>query len=90
MTMSPSPVVALNRAIAIGQRDGAEAGLRALDHIDGVDRFSRYPFYPAAMGEFELRRGRVDRARDHFARALTLARNASERRYLDKRLSACT
>ena len=87
MTLAPSPVVALNRAIAVGQRDGPEQGLLALTEIDAADRLSRYPFYPAAMGEFELRRGSVDAARAHFTRAIALARNASERRYLERCLS---
>ena len=53
------------------------------------DRLERYPFYPAAMGELELRRGNRDAAREHFAAALALARNATERRFLEKRLQAC-
>ncbi len=89
MAIAPSPVVALNRAIGIGQRDGAEAGLRALRAIEGGDRLDRYPFLPAAMGEMELRRGRRHAARAHFQAALGLARNAAERRFLERRLVDC-
>ena len=89
MTIAPSPVVALNRAIAIAQRDGAERGIEALHAIDDRDRLSRYPFYPAAMGELELRRGNRDAAREHFSAALALARNPTERRFLEKRVRAC-
>src|SRR5206468_1746561 len=53
------------------------------------DRLVRYPFYPAAMGELELRRGNRDAARAHFSAALALARNATERRFLTKRLDTC-
>jgi RNA polymerase sigma factor (sigma-70 family) len=89
MEIAPSPVVALNRAIAIAERDGAEEGLEALDAIDDRERLSSYPFYPAAMGEMELRRGNRHAARKNFEAALGLARNATERRYLEKRLLSC-
>ena len=89
MAVAPSPVVALNRAIAIGQSDGAERGLEALKDIEDRDRLRRYPFYPAAMGEMELRRGRPEAARRHFQAALALARNPPERRFLEKRMRAC-
>jgi RNA polymerase sigma factor (sigma-70 family) len=89
MTIAPSPVVALNRAIAIAQRDGADPGIEALRAIGGRDQLDRYPFYPAAMGELELRRGNPDAARDNFAAALRLARNPTERRFLEKRVRAC-
>jgi RNA polymerase sigma-70 factor (ECF subfamily) len=88
MIIAPSPVVALNRAIAVGERDGPEQGLAALATIADSDRLARYPFYAAAHGELELRRGRRDAARGHFETARRLARNGEERRFLDKRLRA--
>jgi len=89
MAIAPSPVVALNRAIAIGQRDGAARGLDELRGIADRERLSAYPFYPAALGELELRRGDRAAARAHFREALGLARNAAERRFLEKRLQQC-
>jgi RNA polymerase sigma factor (sigma-70 family) len=89
MAIAPSPVVALNRAIAVAQRDGAERGLEALTAIVDQGRLARYPFYPAAMGELELERGKREAARRHFKAALALARNRTERRHLEKRLRAC-
>jgi RNA polymerase sigma-70 factor (ECF subfamily) len=89
MAIAPSPVVALNRAIAIGQRDGAEEGIDELRAIAGRERLSGYLFYPAALGELELRRGNDAAAREHFKAALGLARNATERRFLEKRLESC-
>ncbi len=89
MTIASSPVVALNRAIAIGQRDGAERGIEALHEVEDRERLDKYPFYPAAMGEMELRRGNRGAARAHFATALALARNATEQRFLEKRVRAC-
>jgi RNA polymerase sigma-70 factor (ECF subfamily) len=89
MTIAPSPVVALNRAIAIGQRDGPERGIEELHAIEDRDRLDRYPFYPAAMGELELRRANREAAREHFSAALALARNPTERRFLEKRVRTC-
>ena len=89
MIVAPSPVVALNRAIAIAQRDGAERGIEELHAIADRDRLNSYPFYPAAMGELELRRGNRDAAREHFSAALALARNPMERRSLEKRMRTC-
>jgi RNA polymerase sigma factor (sigma-70 family) len=86
--IAPSPVVALNRAIAVGQRDGADAGLEALAAI-APDRLRTYPFYPAAIAEFELRRGNLESAREHFSAAVGLARNDAERRFLERRVRDC-
>jgi RNA polymerase sigma factor (sigma-70 family) len=90
MDIEPSPVVALNRAIAIGQRDGADRGLEALRAIGDADRLARYPFYPAAIGELEFRRGNLSAAGRHFLSAAALARSGSERRFLEKRARECT
>jgi len=89
MTIRPSPVVALNRAIAVAQRDGPERGLAEIDAIEDRDRLAAYPFYAAALGELELRRGQHAAARAHFQAALALARNPMERRFLDGRVDAC-
>ena len=89
MTIGPSPVVALNRAIAVAQREGPGRGLEEIGAIADRDRLAAYPFYYAALGELELRRGRGETAREHFRAALALARNAVERRFLEQRMDAC-
>jgi RNA polymerase sigma-70 factor (ECF subfamily) len=89
MRVHPSPVVALNRALAIAQCDGAGRGLEELRAIDDRDRLAAYPFYAAALGELELALGRRSVAREHFQAALELARNPAERRYLVRRIAAC-
>lgn len=89
MRIRPSPVVALNRAIAIAERDGPAAGLDAIRAIAECERLATYPFYRAAIGELELRRGRIDPAAASFTAARRLARNDGERRFLDQRLAAC-
>jgi predicted RNA polymerase sigma factor len=90
MSVAPSPVVALNRAIAVGQREGSAAGLAALHAIADAERLRTYPFYPAALGELTLRLGHYALAQAHFGAALALARNDAERRFLQKRLAAAS
>jgi predicted RNA polymerase sigma factor len=87
--INPSPIVALNRAITIAQRDGPQGGLEAIEAIRNPDRLAAYPFFPAALGELELRRGDGERAREHFQAAFAKARNAAERRFFEQRLAAC-
>lgn len=89
MGLRPTPVVALNRAIAVGMAEGPEAGLRALAGIEDRDRLARYPFLPAAVAEFELRAGHADRAASQLRAALLLARNAAEEAVLARKLAAC-
>jgi RNA polymerase sigma-70 factor (ECF subfamily) len=89
MAIEPSPVVALNRAIAIAQKDGPACGLAAIRAIADPDRLAGYPFYFAALGELELRCGGSVAAKAHFQAARGLARNEAERQFLDRRLHAC-
>jgi RNA polymerase sigma factor (sigma-70 family) len=89
MGIRPSPVVALNRAIAVAQKDGPERGLEEIEAIADRERLAAYPFYSATLGELELRRGRREVARGHFGAARKLARNAMERRFLEGRVRVC-
>jgi predicted RNA polymerase sigma factor len=89
MAIRPSPVVALNRAIAIAQLEGSERGLEEIHAIVGSDRLAAYPFYFAALGELELRSGRHQAAHAHFQAALVIARNPMERQFLQRRAAAC-
>lgn len=89
MTQSPSPIVALNRAIAVAQCESAERGLEEIAAIADRKRLAEYPFFFAAQGELELSRGAPDAAKKHFHVALSLARNAMERRYYEQRIAAC-
>jgi len=86
MEIAPSAVVALNRAIAIAQRDGPDQGIEAIERIADRDRLDAYPFFPAALGELERRRGNVGEARHYFEQALGLARSDAERRYIERRI----
>ena len=86
MSIQPSPVVALNRAVALAQRDGPARGLEEISRIEDRERLDRYPFLHTAVGEFELRLGRTRKARHSFEEALKRARNPAERRFLEQRL----
>jgi RNA polymerase sigma factor (sigma-70 family) len=82
--LEPTPVVALNRGLALAERDGPEAGLASLDPL--ADRLDGYHLYHAARGELLRRRGRLDEARIADLRALELTENPAERRLLEERL----
>ncbi len=82
----PSPIVDLNRAVAVAMRDGPEVGLDLVDRIlaDGV--LEDYHLAHATRAEFCRRLGRVDEARESFMRALGLVRQEPERRFLERRI----
>lgn len=88
LVLTPSPVIALQRAIAVGRANGARAGLRALQNLVGNDRLEDDPVLAAAIGELEAQRGDVRAARTAYRRALELAGTAPERRFLEERLAA--
>jgi RNA polymerase sigma-70 factor (ECF subfamily) len=90
MSLRPSPVVALNRAIAIAQKEGPERGIDEMNRIADRERLSGYPFYSAALGELELRRDNRASAREHFRAAFAAARNPMEREFLERRMRACS
>jgi RNA polymerase sigma-70 factor, ECF subfamily len=83
LALSPSPVVELNRAIAIGMRDGPHAGLAILDTL----RLDGYRWLPAAQGDLLLRAGRTAEAAAQFREAISLAPDGPERADLERRLA---
>ncbi len=87
--LAPSPVVALSRAIAIGEHDGPERALVELARLDD-ERLASYPFFHAAKAEQLLRAGRHDEARAAFERAVSVARSPDEERYLKGRAAAAS
>jgi predicted RNA polymerase sigma factor len=84
----PSPVVALNRAAAIGFAEGPAAGLRALDALAAEPRLATYRYLAAARADFLRRLGRTAEARAAYQDALLLTENAVERAFLADRLEA--
>jgi RNA polymerase sigma factor (sigma-70 family) len=88
LALAPSPVVALNLAVAIGLAEGPRAGLAALDRI-GDPALRDYHLLPAARADFLRRLGRGAEAAVEYRRALALADNPRERAFLAGRLAAC-
>jgi RNA polymerase sigma-70 factor, ECF subfamily len=84
---SPSPVVAINRALAIAQRDGAKAGIDALERVATDARLAQYQPWWAARAELLARSGRLDEARSAYDVAIGLEKDESVRRFLDRRRS---
>ncbi|MEC3916164.1 RNA polymerase sigma factor [Nocardia sp. CDC160] len=82
----PSPVVALNRAIALGHAYGPQRGLDALDELGVEPQLSAYHYLPSARAEFLTRLGRFDEARLAYQEALLLADNTVEAAHLTARL----
>jgi RNA polymerase sigma factor (sigma-70 family) len=84
-----SPVVALNRAVALANVDGPEAGLEALDRISRRGELQAYYLLFSVRGELEARLGRFDSATAHFRRALALTSMTSEQAFLARRIREC-
>jgi RNA polymerase sigma-70 factor (ECF subfamily) len=83
----PSPVVELNRAVALAMRDGPQAGLEQIDAILGRGELSDYHLAHAARADLCRRLGRISDARASYEQALALTRLGPERRFLQKRLA---
>lgn len=83
--IEPSPVVALNRAVAVAMRDGPEAGLALIAPL--LPALPGYHLAPAAMADLCRRAGRLDEARSHYQAAAALVQQEPERRYLLRRLT---
>jgi RNA polymerase sigma-70 factor (ECF subfamily) len=84
--VAPSPVVALNRAVAVAMRDGPAAGLALLDGLAADERLRGYHLLPAARADLLRRLGRHGEAAAAYEEALALVGNAAERAYLARRL----
>jgi RNA polymerase sigma-70 factor, ECF subfamily len=84
--LAPSPVVELNRAVAVAMTDGVEAGLRLVDDLAASGRLEGYHLLPATRADLLRRAGRPDAASAAYEQALALAPTEAERRYLARRL----
>ena len=87
LRLEPSPVVELNRAVAVAMRDGPDAGLALVDAILARGELAAYHFAHAARADLCRRLGRTPEARAAYQRALELARQDGERRFLERRLA---
>ena len=86
MEMAASPVVELNRAVAVAMRDGPAAGLAIIDRLLARGELKEYRLAHAARAELCRRLGRTSEARASFERALKLTRQEPERRFLERRI----
>jgi RNA polymerase sigma-70 factor (ECF subfamily) len=87
--LSPSPVLRLNRSVAVAMAQGPTAGLELLAPLERDDALRTYHLLPATKADFLRRLGRLDEARMAYQRALELVTNASERTFLERRLAQC-
>jgi RNA polymerase sigma factor (sigma-70 family) len=86
---APSPVVELNRAVALAMAEGPAAGLAIVDALGAEPSLKSYHLLPAVRGDLLAKLGRVEEARAEFERAASLTRNAREREVLHARAAAC-
>jgi RNA polymerase sigma-70 factor (ECF subfamily) len=84
-----SPVVALNRAVAIANVHGPKAGLHAVRSARDLSKLSSYYLLYAVLGEFEMQSGNLQTAAEQFRKSFELAETKSERAFLLKRLRRC-
>jgi RNA polymerase sigma factor (sigma-70 family) len=87
--VAPSPIVELNRAVAVAMADGPQAGLDLVDRLTAEPILKRYHLLPSVRGDLLAKLGRMDEARTEFERAAALTRNARERELLLQRAEAC-
>ncbi|MDC7823752.1 RNA polymerase sigma factor [Pseudomonas sp. BLCC-B13] len=87
LAANPSPVIELNRAVALAMRDGAEAGLRQVEAILGRGELADYHLAHAARADLNRRLGRWDEARAAYRRALQLSQQGMDRQFLERRLA---
>jgi len=87
--LTPSPVVELNRAVAVAMANGPRAGLELVDRLASEPALERYHLLPSVRGDLLFKLGRLDEARTEFQRAASLTRNARERTLLLERVAAC-
>ena len=83
----PTPVVELNRAVAVGMADGPAAGLPLVEELETSGKLAGYHLLPATRADFLRRLGRMTEAAKAYAAALELASTDTERRYLSRRLA---
>jgi RNA polymerase sigma factor (sigma-70 family) len=87
--VAPSPIVELNRAVAVGMAEGPEAGLAVLDGIAGHAALKNYHLLPSVRADLLRKLGRLDEARAEFQRAASLTQNSRERDFLLARAASC-
>jgi RNA polymerase sigma factor (sigma-70 family) len=86
---TPSPIIELNRAVAVAMAQGPQAGLDIVDQLTNEPSLNNYHLLPSVRGDLLTKLNRIDQARTEFERAASLTRNTRERDLLLKRAKAC-
>src|SRR5262249_52425303 len=89
LAIDPSPIVALNRAVAVGMASGPTAGLKIVDSLTANPSLRNYHLLPSVRGDLLVKLGRYAEARGEFERAATLTQNIRERELLLTRARSC-
>src|ERR1051326_4099119 len=90
VNVMPSPIVELNRAVAVAMAEGPAAGLALADALTNEPSLKTYHLLPSVRGDFLFRLGRLEEARTEFERAASLTKNAREQAVLAARAAACS
>lgn len=88
--LTPSPIVELNRAVALSMAEGPAAGLEVVDGLRSESSLANYHLLPSVRGDLLRKLGRLGEARSEFERAASLTRNSRERELLQERARACS
>ena len=90
MALAPSPVVALNRAVAVLMVEGPAPAIAILEELEAAGGLARNHLLPALLGDFHRRAGQAERAADYYRRALALTGNAPQRQFLETQMAGCS
>jgi RNA polymerase sigma-70 factor (ECF subfamily) len=89
ISLTRSPIVALNRAVALAMLDGVEAGIKELESLNHLPAMQSYYLLPATLAGFYLQKGELQKAAEYYHQAVALASTEPERRFLLRKLKAC-
>jgi RNA polymerase sigma factor (sigma-70 family) len=89
MQLTPSPVIELNRAVAVAMAEGPAAGLAIVERLQAEPRLANYQWLPSVRGDLLQRLGRFSEARAEFERAASMAQNTREKALLEARAARC-
>jgi RNA polymerase sigma-70 factor (ECF subfamily) len=87
--INSSPVISLNRAVALAMIEGPRAGIKELERLNALPQMQSYYLFPATLAGFHKKNGAPEKAAKYYQQALTLAGTEPERRFLLRKLKEC-
>jgi RNA polymerase sigma-70 factor (ECF subfamily) len=90
ISLTRSPIVALNRTVALSMLNGVEAGIKELESLGNLPAIQSYYLLPATLADFYLQKGERQKAAEYYQQALALVSTEPERRFLLRKLKACS